>query len=145
MFPLTSRARATSVWAPLDEEVVSQGTVNGEEVSSRPSGAPSRRNWTPAMPEVSWLETVGSEAEAVMVTLPLNVCEAVGWGMETEGVVESDAMLVTVTVIGLDTVVFPAASRAVAVRVWVPLETPMVFHSPEYGGVVSSVPRLTPS
>ena len=46
-------------------------------------------------------------------------------------------LLLTVTVTGLEVLVFPAASRAVAVRVWVPLEIPTVFHDPEYGAVVS--------
>lgn len=40
---------------------------------------------------------------------------------------------------------FPAASLAVAVRACEPLETPVVFQVPEYGGVVSSMPRLEPS
>jgi len=53
--------------------------------------------------------------------------------------------LETVTVTEAEVVVFPAASRATAVRMWEPLETPDVFQVPEYGATVSSVPRLEPS
>src|SRR3989344_3891974 len=58
--------------------------------------------------------------------------------------------LLTVMVTGFEVVVLPAWSRAVAVRVWVPFETPVVFHCPSYMvvpgfGVVSSVPRFAPS
>src|SRR5207245_944158 len=41
--------------------------------------------------------------------------------------------------------VFPAASRATAVRVWEPLPVAVVSHVIEYGAVVSSGPRLDPS
>ena len=54
-------------------------------------------------------------------------------------------MLVTVTVTATEVVVFPAASRATAVKVCEPLATDVVFHETEYGAVVSSVPRLAPS
>lgn len=61
------------------------------------------------------------------------------------GAVVSATTLFTVTDIELDVAVLPAASLAVAVTVCVPLETPTVFHEPEYGATVSSLPRLTPS
>ena len=58
----------------------------------------------------------------------------------------SGAALVTVTVTaGLEVVVLPAASRATAVTVWVPLATVVEFHDTEYGAVVSSAPTLVPS
>src|SRR4029077_1585009 len=51
----------------------------------------------------------------------------------------------TVTVRPAEGAEFPAASRAMADRVWLPLLAPVVFHDTEYGAVVSSAPRLTPS
>ena len=42
-------------------------------------------------------------------------------------------------------VTLPAASRAMAVSVWLPLATAVVFHDVEYGDAVSSAPRLAPS
>src|SRR4051812_5831313 len=51
----------------------------------------------------------------------------------------------TVTLIGADVVVLPAASRATAVSVCVPDDAVVVFHAIEYGAVVSSAPRLAPS
>jgi hypothetical protein len=55
-----------------------------------------------------------------------------------------DSGLLTVMVTVFDVAVFPAASRATAVRVWVPLVTPRVFQVPEYGAVVR-VERRVPS
>ncbi len=60
----------------------------------------------------------------------------------TVGEVVSGVTLLTVTVIAVDVVVFPAASRATAVSVWVPLVADVVFQIVEYGDVVSSVPRF---
>src|SRR5439155_13299155 len=51
----------------------------------------------------------------------------------------------TVTVTAADVVVLPAASRARAVSVWLPLLAVVVFHETEYGAAVSSAPRLLPS
>ena len=51
----------------------------------------------------------------------------------------------TVTVIAEEVVVLPAASLAVAVRVWVPLVVRVVFQEMEYGLEVSSALRLAPS
>jgi hypothetical protein len=59
--------------------------------------------------------------------------------------VKIGAVLDTVTVTLDDVLVFPAASLATAVSVWLALVTPMVFHVPEYGEVVNSEPRLAPS
>src|SRR5688572_9375403 len=55
-----------------------------------------------------------------------------------------DALL-TVTVTPAEVRVLPAASRATAVIVWLPLVAVVVFHDVAYGAVVSSAPRLFPS
>jgi hypothetical protein len=55
------------------------------------------------------------------------------------------ALLSTVTVTLLLVVVSPAASRAMAVRVWEPLLAVVVFHETLYGVAVSSEPRFAPS
>src|SRR5918995_1770857 len=44
-----------------------------------------------------------------------------------------------------EVVTLPAASRARAVSVWVPFVAVVVFQETEYGAVVSSAPRVTPS
>ncbi len=49
----------------------------------------------------------------------------------------------TVTIIFDEVVVFPAASLATAVRVWVPFAAVVVFQVMEYGDDVSSAPRFT--
>ncbi len=54
-------------------------------------------------------------------------------------------VLETITVTADEMVVFPAASLAVAVRVWEPLGTETVYQVPEYGGMISSELRLEPS
>src|SRR2546423_918561 len=56
-----------------------------------------------------------------------------------------DATFETVTVTPADVVVFPAASRARADRVWLPLATLVEFHAIWYGATVTSVPTLAPS
>src|SRR5207249_2510659 len=62
--------------------------------------------------------------------------------IDTEGgVVSFD----TVTVTPAEVVTLPAASRAAAVSVWLPLPTLVVFHDTEYGAAVTSAPRLAPS
>src|SRR5205809_3067097 len=53
--------------------------------------------------------------------------------------------LSTVTLTAAVVAVLPAASRATAIRLWEPPATSVVFHEREYGTVVSSAPRLTPS
>src|SRR5688572_5098045 len=55
------------------------------------------------------------------------------------------AVFETSTVMVVAVLTLPAASRATAVRVWAPSATAVVFHDVEYGAVVSSAPRLTPS
>src|SRR6059036_790110 len=54
-------------------------------------------------------------------------------------------VLSTVTPTAAAVAVFPAASRATAVRLCVPLAAKVVFQETEYGATVSSAPRLTPS
>jgi hypothetical protein len=63
------------------------------------------------------------------------------------GAVVSVVVVVFDTVMVIDDVVvlFPAVSRAVAVRAWTPFADPVVVQDVEYGDAVSSVPRLTPS
>src|SRR6266513_3538495 len=53
------------------------------------------------------------------------------------------ALLATVTVIVVDSVWLPAASRAMAVIVCEPSLTEAVFQGIEYGVLVASAPRLT--
>jgi hypothetical protein len=50
--------------------------------------------------------------------------------------------LETLTVTGVDVARLPAASRATAVRVYVPSLVVVVFQEVEYGAAVSSAPRL---
>jgi hypothetical protein len=61
--------------------------------------------------------------------------------MVTDRVEIGEDMLI---VRGADVVVFPAASRAIAVKVYGPGVTPLVFQEREKGLVVSSAPRLFP-
>ena len=53
--------------------------------------------------------------------------------------------LLTVTLTAVDVLVLPAASRAMAVRLWLPLTTPVVFQPIEYGAVVTSEPMSVAS
>src|SRR5437867_8316103 len=55
------------------------------------------------------------------------------------------AALETVTVTGSEVNRIPSASRATAVKVWNPLLVVVVSQETEYGALVSSAPRLTPS
>src|SRR2546428_2588426 len=74
---LTSRAMAVRVWGPCDDTVVSQTTEYGADVTSAPTGWPSTKNLTPAMPTLSdavaatvpRLNTVEPAAGALMATL----------------------------------------------------------------------------
>ena len=54
-------------------------------------------------------------------------------------------MFETVTVTAVEVVVFPAASRATAVSVWLALVAVVVSHVTVYGAVVTSAPRFAPS
>ena len=78
-----------------------------------------------------------------MVVVPSTVEPPLGAVMATVGGVAST--LFTVTTTARDVVRLPAASRATAVSVWLPLAAVAVFHEIEYGAVVSSAPRLMPS
>ena len=72
-----------------------------------------------------------SEALADTVIVPETVEPFAGLVMETVGGVVSGVLLFTVTVTGLEVVRFPAASRAMAVRVCEPFDAEVVFHDIE--------------
>ena len=57
----------------------------------------------------------------------------------------SGPALATVTVTAAEVATLPALSRATAVRVWLPAETPAEFQLTLYGAVVSSAPIAAPS
>jgi hypothetical protein len=65
--------------------------------------------------------------------------------LSSNRVVVGGELFDTVTVTAVEVVVFPAASRALAVRECEPLATVVVFHEVEYGEVVSSAPSAVPS
>ncbi len=92
-------------------------------MSSTPD-APSIRNSTPMTPTLS-------EASALIVIVPATVEPDAGEVMATVGGVQSEPLLKIVTVTGLEVVVFPAASRARAVKVWEPLLTALVSQETE--------------
>src|SRR5206468_1428599 len=135
-FPAASRAVAVRVCDPLPTVVVFQEIEYGDDVSWGATLAPSTRNCTPATPTLS-------EAEALTVVDPDTVAPDAGAVMLTEGGVVS--AFDTVTLTGDEVVRFPAASRAVAVRVCEPLATVVVFQEIEYGDDVSCAPTLAPS
>ncbi len=90
-------------------------------VSSAPRFAPSSLNCTPTTATLSL-------ALAETATEPETVAAAAGVVIETDGgVVSFD----TVTVIPAEVVTLPAASRATAVRVWLPLATALVSQDAE--------------
>src|SRR5207245_2371462 len=86
-----------------------------------------------------------SEAVDVAVIVPETVEPFAGLVMETVGGVVSGGVLLTVTVTGEEVVRLPAASRATAVSVCVPLEALVVFQLVDWAAAVSSTPRLSPS
>ena len=96
-------------------------------VSSAPSGVLSTRNCTPATATLS-------AAVALRLTVPDTVAPLAGAVRLTVGAVMSGLLTVTLTDF---VVVLPAASRATAVSLWVPLATAAVFHDTLYGAVVS--------
>jgi hypothetical protein len=102
--------------------------------------APSSWNWTPTTATLS-------EALAETVMLPLTVAPALGDEMvAVGGVVSEGGPFETVTEMEADVVVLPAASRALALRVWLlPLAAVVVSQATEYGAVVSSTPKGSPS
>src|SRR2546428_11098575 len=83
-------------------------------------------------------------AVAVFVPSPDTVAPFAGAVIDAEGAVVS-GLFATVTVAPAEVVRLPAASRAVAERVWLPFATVAVFHETEYGEAVSSAPSPTPS
>src|SRR5437899_7493795 len=133
VFPAASRATAVRVCAPLVAVGVFQETAYGAVVTSAPRLAPSSLNCTPTTPTLS-------EAEAETVMVPLIDRPAVGAVSETVG-----GALSTVTLTAAEVAVFPAASRATAVRVCAALVAVVVFQETAYGAVVTSAPRLDPS
>src|SRR5262245_40063813 len=97
------------------------------------------RKRTPATPTLS-------AAEAARVTVPDTVAPLAGDFIATvAGVGPGVGALLPVTVPAAEVRVLPAASRAMAVSVCVPLAMPAVFHETEYGALVSSAPRFVPS
>src|SRR5206468_3397018 len=85
------------------------------------------------------------------VTLPLSVAqltvvpEEVIEDMVTTEISGGARSLATITVTPAEGAEFPAASRATALRLWVPFEANVEFQASEKGAEVSSAPRLTPS
>src|SRR2546422_9537944 len=65
--------------------------------------------------------------------------------LEADTVAITGGVLSTVTLTAAAVAVFPAASRATAVRLCVPLVAKVVFQETECGAAVSSAPRLAPS
>src|SRR5688572_2632644 len=136
VLPAPSRARAVSACDPLTDVVVSQLAEYGALVSSPPSAAPSRKNWTPAT-------VTSSDAFAVTLIDPNSVAPPPGEVIASVGGVVS--VFATVTATAADVVVFPAPSRACAVTLCDPLLAVAVFHVAWYGAVVSSAPTWMPS
>src|SRR2546426_887177 len=135
VLPAASRATAVSVCDALLAVVVSHAIAYGAIVSSTPTLAPSRRNWTPTTPTLS-------DALALIVVVPETVAPFAGAVRLTVGGVVS---LSTVPVTAAAVAVLPAASRATAVNVCDALLAVVVSHAIAYGAVVSSTPRLAPS
>ena len=95
---------------------------------------------------VTWVTPTLSDAVPPSVrgvVLVLKVGLEVGAVMATVGGVAS--LLATVTLMLAEVVALPAASRALALSVWAPLGTVVVFQDTEYGATRSSAPRLAPS
>jgi hypothetical protein len=90
VLPAASRARAVSVCAPFTVAVVSQLIEYGGVMSSAPSGAPSRKNCTPAIPP-------SSDAVAVAPTVPKTVDPPVGEVIEAVGGVISGGNVTPLT------------------------------------------------
>src|SRR5439155_12997851 len=122
VLPTASRATADSVWLPLVTVVEFQTIAYGLVVSSAPTlVVPSSLNCTPATLTLS-------DAVADTVTLaPDTVAPPAGADIVTVGGVVS--ALVTVTVTAALVFVLPAASRATADSVWLPLVTVVEFHT----------------
>jgi hypothetical protein len=110
-FPLVSVAVAITVCAPFEAEFVFHITVNGAEVSVAPITPPSTLNTTVATPTLSVAFTLS-------VTMPPTFELGNGDIKVTTGGILSVILvaLFTLTVTGADVEVFPAVSRARAVR-----------------------------
>ena len=96
-------------------------------------------NCTPTTPTLS-------DAAAVSFTVPLTAAWLAGAVTETVGgVVSGTFVFETVMVTTAEIVEFPAASLALAVMEWEPLDTDALFHALWYGAVFCSEPVATPS
>src|SRR5882672_9551774 len=121
VLPAPSRATAVSECTPLATPIVFQAIVYGLAISSAPRLAPSSRNCTPTT-------AILSLAVALSVTLaPATVAPFAGAVIATVGGVPSTLLTVTVTAVAV--VVLLAASRATAVRTWLPLAVDVVFQT----------------
>src|SRR5207237_3080172 len=118
------RATAVRVWAPLVVVVLVHETEYGTAVTSAPRLAPSSLNWTPATPTLS-------VALAETVIVPATEAPAMAAVSETVG-----GALSTVTLTAAEVAVFPAASRATAVRVWAASVAVVVFRETACGAAV---------
>ena len=110
------RAVAVRVWAELLAALVSHENEKGAAVTSAPRFAVSSLYCT----------ATAFEVFTVINTVPETVAPEVGALITTVG--SSGAELLTVTETPALVVLFPAASRATAVRTWVPLLALAVFH-----------------
>jgi hypothetical protein len=117
VFPAASRATAVRLWLPLASAVVFSGSWNGAAVTSAPTWVPSTRNLTPTTPTLSlaWTDRV---------VVPDTVAPAAGAVADTVGGVVS----ATVKLTAAEVVALPAASRAVAVTVWLPTVRPSMLN-----------------
>src|SRR5256885_11109112 len=107
---------AVKLWEPLATRVVFHEREYGAAVTSAPRLAPSSLNCTPTTPTLS-------VALAETDIVPATEAPEAGEEMETVG-----GVLSTVTLSGVEVAVFPAASRATAVRVWDPSRAVVVVH-----------------
>lgn len=89
------------------------------------------------------MSVLAFQVRTMVLVVELDLARPVG----TDGGVVSGGggALLTVTVMLELIVILPAASWAMAVRVWLPLLSVVVSQTVEYGAVVSSAPWLPPS
>src|SRR2546426_2492693 len=93
VLPAASRATAVSVCDALLAVVVSHAIAYGAVVSSTPTLAPSRRNWTPTTPTLS-------DALALIVVVPETVAPPAGAvRLTVGGVVSLNTVTVTVAAV----------------------------------------------
>src|SRR2546430_10783310 len=110
--PAASRATAVSEWLPLPVLAVFQEIVYGAAVTSAPKLTPSSLNCTPTTPTLS-------EALALTATAAATVEAAAGAVIATLG--GAPSTLLPLPTSGAEAARLPAASRATAVTVWLPL------------------------